>query len=58
MTYNEIFEILEFLAEETDYAPWLAAITGFNWMRNRLATTTQELEKLDVSIATSIQCIG
>ncbi|XP_028036121.1 membrane alanyl aminopeptidase-like [Bombyx mandarina] len=39
MTYNRAFNILSFLENETEYAPWVAAITGFNWIRNRLVGT-------------------
>ncbi|XP_045484796.1 membrane alanyl aminopeptidase [Pieris rapae] len=36
MTYTRAFNILSFLQYEKDYAPWLAAMTGFTWIRNRL----------------------
>lgn len=37
MTYTRAFNILSFLEFETEYAPWVAAMTGFSWIRNRLA---------------------
>ncbi|XP_047984084.1 membrane alanyl aminopeptidase-like isoform X2 [Leguminivora glycinivorella] len=39
MSYNKALNILSFLEFETDYAPWVAAMTGFTWLRNRLAGT-------------------
>ncbi|KOB73138.1 Aminopeptidase N3 [Operophtera brumata] len=39
MSYTRAFNILSFLEFETEYAPWVAAITGFTWIRNRLAGT-------------------
>nr|AAT99437.1 aminopeptidase N [Spodoptera exigua] len=36
MRYDRALHILSFLAEEDQYAPWVAAVTGFNWLRNRL----------------------
>ncbi|CAF4959395.1 unnamed protein product [Pieris macdunnoughi] len=36
MTYTRAFNILSFLQYEKDYAPWVAAMTGFTWIRNRL----------------------
>lgn len=47
MTYNRAFNILSFLENETEYAPWVAAITGFNWLRNRLAGS-EYLPRLEV----------
>nr|AAD31183.1 aminopeptidase N 1 [Lymantria dispar] len=38
MSYSRALNILSFLQYETDYAPWLAALTGFSWLRNRLAS--------------------
>lgn len=49
MAYNRAFNILSFLENETEYAPWLAAVTGFNWIRNRLGGTTA-LATIDVSV--------
>lgn len=40
------------MENETEYAPWLAAISGFNWLRNRLASTPEQLTELNVSIMT------
>nr|AEA76302.1 aminopeptidase 8 [Mamestra configurata] len=37
LTYREAFNILSFLKFEDAYAPWLAAITGLNFARRRLA---------------------
>lgn len=48
MTYSRAFNILSFLENETEYTPWVAAITGFNWIRNRLVGTTY-LSRLEVS---------
>ncbi|XP_063824395.1 membrane alanyl aminopeptidase-like [Ostrinia nubilalis] len=50
MTYSRAFNILSFLENETDYTPWLAAITGFNWIRNRLVGTTY-IDRVDEMIA-------
>lgn len=47
MTYTKAFNILSYLENETEYAPWAAAITGFSWLRNRLAGT-QDLVQLEV----------
>nr|ASU92545.1 aminopeptidase N [Achaea janata] len=53
MTYRRAFNILSFLEFETDYAPWVAAMTGFSWVRNRLASTTTltELERVNTLLA-------
>ncbi|XP_049870020.1 membrane alanyl aminopeptidase-like [Pectinophora gossypiella] len=42
MTYTRAFSILSFLKSETSYAPWVAAVTGFNWLRNRFVGTNLE----------------
>ncbi|CAG4917333.1 unnamed protein product [Colias eurytheme] len=39
MSYTRAFNILSFLEQETAYAPWVAAMNGFSWLRNRLAGT-------------------
>nr|AAP37953.1 midgut aminopeptidase N3 [Helicoverpa armigera] len=44
MTYERALNILSYLENETDYAPWVAAITGFNWLRNRLVGKPQLAE--------------
>ncbi|KAJ8727734.1 hypothetical protein PYW07_001853 [Mythimna separata] len=49
MSYQRAMNILSFLEFETDYAPWVAAITGFNWVRARLHGTP-ELAYLDAQI--------
>ncbi|KAL0882633.1 hypothetical protein ABMA27_001068 [Loxostege sticticalis] len=56
MSYNRAFNILSFLENETDYNPWVAAITGFNWIRNRLVGTTYlaRLETLMAQWATRV----
>ncbi|KAJ0178639.1 hypothetical protein K1T71_005414 [Dendrolimus kikuchii] len=41
ISYSRAFNILSFLEFETDYAPWVAATTGFAWIRNRLVGTPQ-----------------
>ncbi|XP_061710739.1 membrane alanyl aminopeptidase-like [Cydia pomonella] len=50
MSYTKALNILSFLEFETDYAPWVAAMTGFTWLRNRL-TGTVYLEPLEALIA-------
>ncbi|XP_059049750.1 membrane alanyl aminopeptidase-like [Achroia grisella] len=50
MPYHRALNILSFLENEVEYAPWVAAITGFNWLRNRLAGT-ENLPKLESLIA-------
>nr|ADL38970.1 aminopeptidase N3 [Diatraea saccharalis] len=42
MTYTRAFNILSFLEHEDAYAPWVAAITGFNWINNRVIGTPLE----------------
>ncbi|KAI5638675.1 peptidase family m1 domain-containing protein [Phthorimaea operculella] len=46
MTYTRAFSLLSFLENETQYAPWVAAITGFNWIRNRLQSNPVLLNQL------------
>nr|QUJ23886.1 aminopeptidase N [Telchin licus licus] len=50
MTYTRAFNILSFLRNETDYAPWVAAMTGFSWLRNRLAPSPAYLTQLEEMI--------
>lgn len=56
MPYSRALNILSFLENEVDYAPWAAAITGFNWLRNRFATTENlpQLEHLIVNWTTTV----
>lgn len=49
MPYTRIFNILAYLKFEDDYAPWLAAITGFNFAIRRLAHDNDQRTKLNVS---------
>nr|AAC36148.1 aminopeptidase [Plodia interpunctella] len=51
MSYTRALSLLSFLQYETDYAPWVAAITGFNWLRNRFAGTSLQ-ETFETLIAT------
>ncbi|XP_073942539.1 putative aminopeptidase-2 [Choristoneura fumiferana] len=50
MSYTKALNILSFLEFETSYAPWVAAMTGFTWLRNRL-TGTQFLVPLETLIS-------
>nr|QBI71857.1 aminopeptidase N3a [Plutella xylostella] len=52
MTYQRAMTILSFLEFETEYAPWVAAITGFNWLTNRLSgpENAAVLDKLTAEI--------
>ncbi|XP_052740774.1 membrane alanyl aminopeptidase [Bicyclus anynana] len=56
MTYNRAFNILSFLKDETDYTPWVAAVTGFSWLQNRLAGTVyqSQLENLIIQWAAKV----
>ncbi|GBP46443.1 Membrane alanyl aminopeptidase [Eumeta japonica] len=56
MTYRRAFNILSFLQEETAYAPWAAAVTGYNWLRNRYIGNpiVSDLEDLMVSWSTRV----
>nr|AEO12696.1 aminopeptidase N3a [Ostrinia nubilalis] len=56
MTYTRAFNILSFLENETEYTPWVAAITGFNWIRNRLIGSSYlaELEAMIANWATTV----
>ncbi|CAG9794998.1 unnamed protein product [Diatraea saccharalis] len=50
MSYTRAFNILSFMRFETEYAPWAAAISGFNWVRNRFVRTTLEKQINDLFI--------
>ncbi|OWR41735.1 aminopeptidase N precursor [Danaus plexippus plexippus] len=57
MTYNRAFNILSFLEFEDSYAPWIAAIAGFNFARNRLVydtTNMQRLQNLAIKLSAAI----
>nr|XP_034830249.1 membrane alanyl aminopeptidase-like isoform X1 [Maniola hyperantus] len=56
MSYNRALNILSFLKEETAYTPWVTAVTGFNWLQNRLVGTKYQplLEKLIVDWAAKV----
>ncbi|CAK1599082.1 unnamed protein product [Parnassius mnemosyne] len=45
-SYDRIYNILSFLEFEDAYAPWIAAINGFNFVIRRLAHYTTNLQKL------------
>lgn len=53
MTYDKAFNILSFLEMEDAYAPWIAAITGFNFAASRLAYDSSNLLRLQVSVLLS-----
>lgn len=48
LSYTRALNILSFLEFEDKYAPWVAAITGFNFALRRLAHKTEEQQKLKV----------
>nr|AAX39863.1 aminopeptidase N1 [Trichoplusia ni] len=50
MTYRQAFNILSFLEFEDEYAPWIAAIAGFNFAVRRLAHDEAALAKLQAHI--------
>ncbi|CAG9794996.1 unnamed protein product [Diatraea saccharalis] len=56
MNYTRAFNILSFLENEDAYAPWLAAITGYNWINNRVIGTPLEgpMNTLFMSWATNV----
>ncbi|XP_050667553.1 membrane alanyl aminopeptidase-like [Leptidea sinapis] len=58
MPYNSTFNILSFLENEDQYAPWIAAITGFNFVRRRLAHDSENLEKLQNRIIASSRAVA
>ncbi|CAH2105877.1 unnamed protein product [Euphydryas editha] len=50
MTYDRAFNILSFLKIEDAYGPWIAAITGFNFVAGRLAYNSSNLQRLQDEI--------
>lgn len=50
MTYDQAFNILSFLEFEDSYAPWIAAITGFNFAINRLSYDDANVQRLKVRL--------
>lgn len=48
MSYDKAYNILSFLEFEDEYAPWLAAITGFTYSIRRLAHDDDALQKIKV----------
>ncbi|CAK1546276.1 unnamed protein product [Leptosia nina] len=56
MSYTRALNILSFLEYEFDYAPWMAALNGFSWLRGRLAGTPllTRLESLMIKWATPV----
>ncbi|KAL4719344.1 hypothetical protein ACJJTC_010369, partial [Scirpophaga incertulas] len=56
LTYTKAFNILSFLRYETEYTAWMAAINGFNWIRNRVVGTSieQDLNRLFIEWASEL----
>ncbi|KAM3967325.1 aminopeptidase N3 [Aphomia sociella] len=56
LTYSKAFSILSFLENETEYTPWVSAMTAFTWLRNRFASTLHlaELEGLIIKWSRNI----
>ncbi|CAB3221062.1 unnamed protein product [Arctia plantaginis] len=52
LSYTRAFNILSFLEFEDQYAPWIAAIAGFNFSRRRLAHNATLLAELESNIHT------
>ncbi|XP_059049701.1 membrane alanyl aminopeptidase-like [Achroia grisella] len=46
MRYERAWNILSFLEYEDEYAPWIAAISGFNFLIRRLASEPDDLNDL------------
>ncbi|KAM3967324.1 aminopeptidase N [Aphomia sociella] len=46
MTYDRAWNIMSFLEMEDQYSPWIAAISGFNFVIRRLAGDPDNLAKL------------
>ncbi|XP_026755766.2 membrane alanyl aminopeptidase-like isoform X2 [Galleria mellonella] len=46
LRYDRAFNVLSFLQFEDQYAPWIAAISGFNFLIRRLASDADSLSKL------------
>lgn len=46
--FDRLYDVLEFLTEETDYSVWYAAIRGFNKLRSSFYGTPV-LNNIDVS---------
>ncbi|KAJ8727735.1 hypothetical protein PYW07_001854 [Mythimna separata] len=57
LTYRKAFNILSFLEFEDAYAPWISAITGFNFALRRLAhdnLATTRLRALILELSTAV----
>ncbi|CAH0763600.1 unnamed protein product [Diatraea saccharalis] len=46
LPYDRVFNTMSFLEFDDQYAPWINAITGFNFLIRRLAHDTSNLNKL------------
>ncbi|GBP46442.1 Membrane alanyl aminopeptidase [Eumeta japonica] len=57
MTYTRALNILSFLRFENEYAPWIAAISGFNFLRRRLAHDANSLSQLEELIIDSSEAV-
>lgn len=55
-TYTKAFNILSFLKFEDSYAPWMAAISGYNFLRRRLAHDEEHVKKLQVDFFKYVLC--
>ncbi|XP_059049702.1 membrane alanyl aminopeptidase-like [Achroia grisella] len=56
MEYKRALNILSFLENETEYTPWVTAMTAFTWLRNRFASTPYlaDLERLIIDWSRNI----
>ncbi|XP_075971875.1 membrane alanyl aminopeptidase-like [Anticarsia gemmatalis] len=57
LPYARALNIISFLEFEDQYAPWIAAITGFNFARRRLAHNDANLGRLEALIIESSKAI-
>ncbi|CAH2070909.1 unnamed protein product, partial [Iphiclides podalirius] len=55
MTYDFGFKILRFLRNEVNYHVWNPAITGYNWLRNRLRHIPESQAVFDFLILSNME---